>query len=77
VQGVWYRGTAAREADRLGVSGSASNRADGAVELVLEGPRSAVDAMLRWASIGPPSARVIAVEVLDEAPVGIVGFTTN
>jgi acylphosphatase len=77
VQGVWYRGSAAREAARLGVSGSAANRVDGAVELVLEGPRSAVDALLTWTATGPPQARVTGVEVHDEAPVGTIGFTTR
>jgi acylphosphatase len=51
-----------------------ANRADGAVELVLEGPRDAVDEMLRWAAHGPPHARVSTVEVQDEAPVGLDRF---
>jgi acylphosphatase len=77
VQGVWYRASAATEAARLGVAGSAVNRADGAVELVLEGPRAAVDEMLRWAAAGPPRATVTAVEVIDEPPEGLRGFRTD
>ncbi len=74
VQGVFYRASAEREAARLGVAGSATNRADGTVELVVEGPRAAVDAMLRWAAEGPPRAAVIGVDVSDEEPQGERGF---
>lgn len=77
VQGVWYRASAEREARRLGVAGSARNREDGSVELVLEGARAGVDAVLRWAAIGPPKAVVTAVEVTDEPPTGLHGFTTR
>lgn len=77
MQGVWYRVSAANEAARLGVSGSAVNRPDGAVELVLEGPRPAVDEMLGWAWVGSPHARVAAVEVTDEPPEGLEGFATD
>ena len=74
VQGVFYRASAEREATRLGVAGSATNRSDGSVELVVEGTRAAVDAMLRWAADGPPRAAVTAVDVTDEPPQGVRGF---
>ncbi|MEO7555074.1 MAG: acylphosphatase [Acidimicrobiales bacterium] len=77
VQGVFYRAAAEREAVRLGVAGSAANRPDGSVGLVLEGERAAVDAMLCWAADGPPSAQVTAVEVTDETPTGGRGFSTR
>jgi acylphosphatase len=76
VQGVWYRASAAREAARLGVAGSAANRPDGSVELVVEGEPGAVDALLAWARLGPPRASVHDVEVTDEAPVGLADFLT-
>ena len=74
VQGVFYRASAEREAARLGVGGSAINRSDGTVELVIEGQREAVDAMLRWAAEGPPRAQVVGVDVTDEVPQGTRGF---
>jgi acylphosphatase len=77
VQGVWYRASAEREARRLGVAGSAVNREDGTVGLVLEGPRAAVDQLLRWAAIGPAKAQVTGLEVVDEPPTGLGGFTTR
>lgn len=77
VQGVWYRASAQREARRLGVAGSAVNREDGAVGMVLEGPRPAVDQLLQWAAVGPPKAHVTGLEIADEDPVGIHGFSTH
>jgi len=77
VQGVFYRASAEREAARLGVAGTATNRADGSVELVVEGSRDAVDEMLRWAAHGPPRAQVSGVDVTDENPQGSRGFSAR
>ncbi len=74
VQGVWYRETCRRHADRLGVAGVVRNRADGRVEIHAEGPRPAVDALLSWAREGPPRARVDTLAVEDVDPVGARGF---
>lgn len=63
VQGVWYRASAEKEARALGLSGWVRNTADGAVEAVAEGPRSALEAFLAWCRQGPPAARVDEVEV--------------
>lgn len=63
VQGVFFRMETKREADRLGVCGWVSNRADGSVEAVLEGDAAGVDAMLAWCRQGPPLAAVAQVEV--------------
>jgi acylphosphatase len=73
VQGVWYRQSAADEANRLGLAGRVRNRADGSVEAEVEGSREAIEALLRWCRRGPPAARVEAVEVEWEAPRGEPG----
>lgn len=73
VQGVWYRQSAADEANRLGLAGRVRNRADGSVEGVAEGEREAVEAFLRWCRRGPPAARVAEVETEWEAPGGEAG----
>ena len=75
VQGVWYRDSARREAERLGVAGSARNRPDGSVLLEAEGLAADVDAFLAWAAGGPPRAQVTGVEVEAVKPTGQVGFT--
>jgi acylphosphatase len=70
VQGVWYRESCRREAERLGVAGWVRNRPDGRVEIEAEGPRPAVDALLTWAGHGPPRAVVDRVAVDDRPPLG-------
>jgi acylphosphatase len=77
VQGVWYRDSARREADRLGVAGSATNLRDGTVQLEVEGPSASVDAFLTWAAEGPPRAHVSAVQVEELAPEGQAGFVVG
>jgi len=58
VQGVWFRESMRREAERLGVTGWVRNTPDGAVEAVVQGTDEAVDALIAWAHAGPPMARV-------------------
>jgi len=70
VQGVWYRESCRREAERLGVAGWVRNRADGTVEIEAEGERPAVDALIGWAHRGPDRAEVARVTVEDTRPRG-------
>jgi acylphosphatase len=74
VQGVFFRDTARREAERRGVAGWVSNRPDGAVEAVFEGEPSDVEAMVDFCSSGPRGADVAQVEVDEEEPEGAAGF---
>jgi acylphosphatase len=73
VQGVGYRNFLSVEAQALGLNGWVRNRADGAVEALVAGPPTLVDALVARATQGPPRARVDSVrrEVTDaEPPVG-------
>lgn len=74
VQGVFYRDTVCAEARARGVAGWARNDADGSVEVTLEGPAEAVEAVIARCRVGPEHARVDAVEVTDEEPEGLTGF---
>lgn len=58
VQGVFFRASTRNEAQRLGIAGSASNLADGRVEVLASGADDALSALERWLWQGPPSARV-------------------
>jgi len=62
VQGVYFRATAQREARQLGLTGWVKNRADGSVEMVVEGEEDYVKDFLSWAQGGPSTARVDKVE---------------
>lgn len=65
VQGVWYRGSMAQEARRLGVTGWVRNRSDGSVEAMVAGATEPIAAIMNWARRGPPHAAVeqVAVEI--------------
>jgi acylphosphatase len=76
VQGVFYRDSVRRLATSLGLAGSATNRDDGSVEVVLEGPRDAVEDLIAYCAAGPDLADVSGIEVEDEEPRGIEGFDT-
>jgi acylphosphatase len=75
VQGVYFRDTCRRMAIRHGVGGWVRNRPDGKVEAVFEGPEANVDRLVDWARHGPRGARVDHLEVFDESPAGLEGFT--
>ena len=74
VQGVYYRDTCRQMAHRLDVRGWIRNRADGRVELAVEGETEAVDALIDWCRTGPSGAVVTELEVSDEDPVGDPSF---
>jgi len=73
VQGVGFRFAMVAEAARLGVTGWVRNRRDGTVEAVVDGDAASVAALIQWARLGPPGARVASLAV-DEADGTFVGF---
>lgn len=75
VQGVFFRDSLRRLADRNGVSGWARNTPEGAVEAVFEGEPHAVERLVSFAHTGPPQAHVDAVDVHEEEPEGFSGFS--
>jgi acylphosphatase len=77
VQGVGFRFSALREAERLGIAGWARNRPDGTVEAEIEGDEASVAAMLDWLAVGPPGAVVERTDVAERVPDGMPGFHIN
>jgi acylphosphatase len=77
VQGVFFRDSTRRHARRHGVAGWVSNRADGAVEAVFEGEADAVARLVALSREGPPGAQVESIEVTEEEPEGLCGFTVH
>jgi acylphosphatase len=62
VQGVFFRRASLNEARALGLKGFARNSAAGSVEILAEGERRNLEALLAWTRHGPPHARVDGVE---------------
>lgn len=63
VQGVWFRESMRREAERLGVAGWVKNLPDGTVEATIQADAATLETMLAWCRIGPPLARVDAIDL--------------
>jgi acylphosphatase len=66
VQGVGFRVSCAREANRLYVAGSVRNRIDGSVEVVAEGDETAVASLTEWCRVGPTYSRVPSIEAVSD-----------
>ena len=77
VQGVFFRDSVRREAQRLGVAGWAANLPDGSVEVVLEGPPCAVRELVSYCERGPRRAEVTDVEAHTRALQGLRGFAVR
>lgn len=77
VQGVFFRASCRDEATARGVAGSADNLDDGSVEVVFEGESGVVDEMVAWSGRGPAHADVTGVDVYEERPQGLSGFTVS
>jgi acylphosphatase len=77
VQGVFFRQSTVDEAVALGVSGWVRNLLDGHVEAVFEGPAHLVETAVDWCRHGPPHAAVESIEVIEETPEGLSGFSMH
>jgi acylphosphatase len=73
VQGVYFRHSTRREAERLGVRGIARNLPDGSVEVIAHGTPEAVENLREWLRRGPSGARVAAVEEFNLPSTGQLG----
>ncbi len=58
VQGVFFRESTRKMAEKMNVSGWIRNLPDGRVEALFEGDEENVKKILEWAKEGPPSAKV-------------------
>jgi acylphosphatase len=63
IQGVGFRYWTAKQAARLRVTGWVRNEADGTVSCACAGEPAALDAFAAALRLGPPSARVDALEI--------------
>lgn len=63
VQGVFFRNFTKRNAKQLGINGYAKNLANGKVEVVAEGEKMQLDALVKLLWQGPPAAKVDDVKI--------------
>jgi acylphosphatase len=68
VQGVFFRASAARQAEQLGIRGFARNLPDGRVEVLALGDGASLGLLADWLRRGPPLALVTAVAEHPEDP---------
>ena len=73
VQGVYFRHSTRREAERLGVRGIARNLPDGSVEVIAHGTPETVESLREWLHRGPPGAQVAAVQEFELPSTGQLG----
>jgi len=77
VQGVGFRYSAVREADRLQINGWVRNCIDGNVEVWAEGPEAHLSLFLEWLNYGPQFSRVDSVRKEIKEPKGYGSFTVE
>ncbi|GAB2798909.1 acylphosphatase [Rhabdobacter roseus] len=77
VQGVWYRASAEKKAQELGLKGFAQNLPNGEVYIEAEGPEPPLLALVCWCHEGPLLARVDEVHTEEGAVVGYADFTVR
>jgi acylphosphatase len=77
VQGVFFRDSTRRLAQRHAVAGWVANRPDGSVEAVFEGEEADVERLVAFARAGPRGAQVQSVDVSEEEPEGLGGFSVR
>lgn len=74
VQGVGFRYSTVREAQRLRINGWVRNTITGDVEVWAEGSSEKLALLQTWLKRGPQLARVDALNIEERNPVGYDGF---
>ena len=74
VQGVWFRDSTRREAERLAIAGHAINLPDGKVEVLACGSPKALRELETWLHSGPPLASVSRVDSVVVEATAAKGF---
>ena len=77
VQGVFFRDSVRRLAERGGVSGWVRNNRDGTVEAALEGEDEDVARLVDYCRLGPSGAQVDSIDVYEETAEGAAGFSVR
>lgn len=76
VQGVWFRDFTKRKARQLKITGSATNLADGRVEVIACGSEESLQMLSDWLNEGSPLSEVDQVMAEDMPYSELTGFVT-
>ena len=74
VQGVFYRATAKKVADKLHLTGWVKNTSGGDVEATVTGGREQLNEFISWCRKGPEKAAVTDVIVAEEKETAFTDF---
>lgn len=74
VQGVFFRATAKKIADEIGVSGWIKNTWDDDVEAIVTGTKEQLEGFISWCKKGPPMAKVRDVIITPQMEMKFEGF---
>lgn len=74
VQGVFFRATAKKIADKLDLTGWVKNTNDGDVEAIATGSQQQLDEFISWCKKGPERAEVEDVIVTPQKEISFTDF---
>ncbi len=74
VQGVFYRATAKKIADKIGVTGWIKNTKDDDVEAIAKGKQEQLKEFINWCKQGPAKAEVEDVIVTEQKEMSFIDF---
>lgn len=77
VQGVFYRATAKRLANELGITGWIENTKDGNVEATVSGNEQQLNEFINWCKHGPDKAIVEQVIINEKEDMAFDGFVVQ
>lgn len=74
VQGVFYRASAKKKADELGVRGFVRNEPNGDVYIEAEAEEDVLYKFIKWCNMGPTRAKVDRIDAIPGELVGFISF---
>ncbi len=77
VQGVFYRATAKKVADELGVTGWIKNTQEDDVEAVVTGTEEQLNKFIAWCKKGPAMAKVTDVIAAEQEKIKFEDFSVR
>lgn len=77
VQGVFFRASTKKAADRLDIKGWVRNEEDGSVLIEAEGSEQQMQAFIEWCRQGPQFARVENISVEKKPAEGFRDFSVH